>query len=118
MKTRIATLAILLGLFVSTTAFANEPVPASKAVASSIADLIEDELEYPEFAIEEKFQGDVVMEIVIEDDGTLDVVAANSVDKNMKNHVALAVEEIDTEEFARYAGQTVLVKVSYDLRLY
>ena len=118
MKTRIATLAILLGLFITSTAFANEPVPASKAVSSSIADLIEDELEYPEFAIEDKFQGDVVMEIVIEDDGTFDVVAANSVDKDMKNHVAMAVEEIETEKFAQYAGQTVLVKVSYDLKLY
>jgi hypothetical protein len=118
MKTRIATLAILLGLFITSTAFANEPVPASKAVASSIADLIEEELEYPDYAIEEKFQGDVVMEIVIEEDGTLDVVAANSVDQKMKNLVALAVEEIETEKFANYAGQTLLVKVSYDLRLY
>ena len=46
MKTRIATLAILLGLFISTTAFANQPVPASKAVASSVADYIEEEMEY------------------------------------------------------------------------
>ena len=118
MKTRIATLAVLLGLFISTTAFANEPVPASKAVASSVADLIEDELDYPEFAIEDKFEGDVVLEILIEDDGTFDVIAANSMDSEMKEHVAWAVEDIDTDEFSRYAGQTVLVKVSYDLRLY
>ncbi len=70
MKTRIATLAILLGLFISTTAFANEPVPASKAIAASVADLIEEELVYPDFAIEDKFEGDVVLELLIEEDGT------------------------------------------------
>ena len=47
MKTRIATLTLLFGLFISVTAFANQPVPASKVVAASIADYIEEEMEYP-----------------------------------------------------------------------
>ena len=120
MKTRIATLAILIGLFISATAFASEPVPvpASKAVASSVATLIEDELEYPEFAIKDKFQGDVVIELLIEDDGTFNVLKANSYDENMKEHVVEQIENLDSDKFDQYAGQTVLVKVNFDLELY
>lgn len=118
MKTRIATLAILLGLFISTTAFANQPVPASKAVASSVANYIEDEMEYPDFAINEKFQGDVVIRIVIKEDGTFDVIDANSYHNNMINYVVREVEKLDSDEFDKYAGQTVLVKLTFDLKMY
>lgn len=118
MKTRIATVAILLGLFISTTAFANQPVPASKAVAASIANYIEDEMEYPEFAINEKFQGDVVVRIVIEEDGTFSVTEANSYHSKMINYVIREVEKLDSDDFDRYAGQTVLVKLKFDLKLY
>ena len=118
MKTRIATFAILLGLLISMTAFANKPVPASKAVASSVANLIEDNLKYPEFAIQDKFEGEVLMELKIEDGGSFDVIAANSVNSKMKEHVIEAVENIDTDDYAQYSGQTVLVKVTYDLILY
>lgn len=118
MKTRIATLTILFGLLFTATAFASKPVPASKAVASSIANLIEEELDYPEFAIEEKFQGDVVLELKIENDGTFDVVKANSVHKQLKEHAIETVENIQTNKFTRYTGQTVLLKISYDLKLY
>lgn len=118
MKTRIATLAILLGLFISTTAFANQPVPASKAVASSVANYIEDEMEYPDFAINEKFQGDVVIRIVIKEDGTFDVTDANSYHNNMINYVVREVEKLDSDEFDKYAGQTVLVKLTFDLKMY
>jgi outer membrane biosynthesis protein TonB len=118
MKTRIATLTILLGLFISTTAFANQPVPASKAVASSVANYIEDEMEYPEFAINEKFQGDVVIRIVIEEDGTFDVTEANSQNNSMINYVVREVEKLDSEDFDKYAGQTVLVKLTFDLKMF
>lgn len=120
MKTRIATLALLLGLFITATAFASEPVPvpASKAVASSVATLIEDELDYPEFAIEEKLEADVVLELLIEEDGSFNVTAANSVDADLKEHVIETVENMETDQYAQYTGQTVLVKITYDLKLY
>ena len=118
MKTRIATLTLLLGLFISTTAFANEPVPASKYVAKTVADYIEKELEYPEFAIETKYEGDVVVKIVIEEDGTFDVVQANAHNEKMKNSVIEMIEELDSDTFDAYAGQSVLVKISFDLRIY
>lgn len=118
MKTRIATLAILFGLFLTTTAFANEPVPASKAVSSSVSNLIEQEMDYPDFAIEDKLEDIVVLEVKIEKDGSLDVIAANSTYDNMRKYAVETVENIETTEFADHAGQTVLVKVKYDLLLY
>lgn len=118
MKTRIATLSILLGLFITATALASEPVPASKAVSSSVSNLIDSELEYPEFAIKDKLEDVVVLEIKIEKDGSLNVVTANSLYDNMRKHAVEAVENIDTDKYAQYAGQTVLVKVTYDLTLY
>ena len=118
MKTKIATLTIALGLFLSVTAFAKAPVPASKAVAHSIAELISNDIEYPEFAIRQKFEGVVVASITIEDDGTFDVKRANCVNEDMKEYVIEEIENIDTDKFAQYAGQTLLVKVNFDLRLY
>lgn len=118
MKTRIATLTLLLGLFISTTAFASEPVPASKYVSSTVANYIEKEMEYPEFAIEDKYEGDVVVKIVIEEDGTFDVVQANAHNEKMKNHVIRMIEELDSDTFDQYPGQSVLVKITFDLRIY
>ena len=118
MKTRIATLTLLFGLFISFTAFASEPVPASKYVASTVADFIEEEMEYPEFAIKNKYEGDVVVKVVIEEDGTFDVVQANAHDLEMKNHVIKMIERLDDDTFDQYAGQSVLIKLTFDLRIY
>ena len=118
MKTRIATLSVLLGLFITVTAFASQTVPVSKAVSSSVTKLIDSELVYPEFAIKDKLEDVVVLEIKIEKDGSFNVIAANSTYDSMKKHVVEAVENIETENLAQYAGQTVLVKVKYDLLLY
>lgn len=117
MKTRIVTLTLLLGLFISTTAFANQPVPASKAVASSVANYIEDEMDYPEFAIKNKIEGDVVIRVVIDEDGTFEVTDANSHDKEMINYVVREVEKLDSDKFDKYSGQSVLVKLKFDLKL-
>ena len=115
MKTRIATLMIVFGLFIAASAFANQPVPASKAVSKSVAKLIKSELDYPEFAIEEKFECCVVVSIVIQDDGSFDVDCANCISKEMKKYVVKQIESINTEDFARYAGQNVLLKIKFDI---
>jgi hypothetical protein len=117
MKTRIATLIVLFGLFLSATAFASEPVPvpASKSVAASVADFIDEELSYPEFAIEDKFEGEVVLSVIIEDDGTFNVEAANSVNDELKEHVIQVIENLSTDQYNQYAGQKVLLKVKFDL---
>lgn len=117
MKTRIATLMMVLGIFIATTAFAKEPVPASKAVSQSVAKLIQGEMEYPEFAINEKFECCVVVSIVIQEDGTFLVDGANSVSDDMKNHVVNTISKMQSDEHSKYANQKVLIKVNFDLLL-
>ena len=117
MKTRIATLMIVFGVFLATTAFAKEPVPASKAVAKSVATLIQEELEYPEFAIKEKFECCVLVSVIIQDDGTYDVDCANCMDDRMKDYVVNEIENILSDKHTQYAGQQVLIKVKFDLKL-
>lgn len=117
MKTRIATLAILFGLFISTSAFAAEPVPASRTVAQSVAQFIDDEIDYPEFAIEDQWEGEVVLSLNIESDGTFDVESVNSSNEEMKEHVIEQIENMEADQFNQYAGQQVLIKLTFDLLL-
>ena len=117
MKTRIATLVFILGMFLVTQAFALEPVPASKAVSKSVATTIAEELEYPEFAINEKFECCVMVSVTIQENGKFHVDCANCVDDRMKTYVKEEIEKIISEEHALYAGQTVLIKVKFDLKM-
>ena len=117
MKTRIATFVFIAGMFLVSTAFANEPVPASKAVAKTVAKKIQSELEYPEFAIKEEFECCVMVSVVITEEGRFDVDCANCVSERMKKYVVYEIEHMLNEDLARYAGQSVLIKVIFDLRL-
>lgn len=117
MKTRIATLMFILGIFLTATAFANEPVPASKAVAQSVAQNIQAELEYPEFAIEQKFECCVLVSIIIQEDGRYAVDCANCISDQMKKYVVYEIEHMKFEKHAKYAGQSILVKIKFDLKL-
>lgn len=118
MKTKRIIIALIASVFTIGTIMANEPVMAPKEVSSSVAEIIKKEIYYPEFAIEDKFQGDVVMEIQITESGNLDVIAANSVNQDLKNYATKTIEEIETKNLEDYAGQTVVLKLNYDLRLY
>jgi hypothetical protein len=117
MKTRIATLVFIVGMFFVSTTFANEPVPASKAVHKSVAKQIQKELEYPDFAIDEKFECIVLVRLTILDDGSFDVELANCVSKRIKEYVTYEIEHMTSEEHAQYAGQTVHIKLKFDLKL-
>lgn len=117
MKTRIAILTALLGLFVTATAFASTPVPASKAVSNSVANYITNELEYPEFGITQKYEGDVVVSVTIQEDGTFLVDASNGFNEEMKKYVVKSIHGLQSDYHAQYAGQQVLLKIKFDLRL-
>lgn len=117
MKTRIAILTVLLGLFITATAFANTPVPASKAVSNSVAELVSAELEYPEFAITHKYEGIVAVSLTIQEDGTFVVDASNALNDNMKKHVIKSIHNLQSDRLAKYAGQQVFLKVTFDLKL-
>ena len=117
MKTRIAILTVLLGLFVTATAFANTPVPASKAVSNSVAKYITNELEYPEFGIVQKQEGVVVVSVTIQDDGTFLVDASNGFNEDMKKHVVESIHAMQSDYHSQFAGQQVLLKIKFDLKL-
>lgn len=119
MKTRIATLMIVLGLFVTVNIYANEPVPASKAVAVSVANYIADEMDYPEFAIEQKFECCVVVKLTIQEDGTFAVDAANSINESMKKYVISAIQKLDekADYYSQFAGMEMNLKLKFDLKL-
>lgn len=116
MKTRIATLIFIMGIFLAGTAFASKPVIASKAVSSSVANQLKSEIKYPAFAVDNKFECCVVVRIVIQEDGTLDVVESNSMSKDMEKHVIKTIENMETNgDLKDYAGQNVLIKVKFEL---
>lgn len=113
MKTRIATFLVVLGIFITTIACANEPVPASKAVSKSVADLIKSELEFPDFARETNFHCCALIRVIILPDGTFDVDCINCVNEQIKHYVISEIENIVSENLANYAGQTVSLKVNF-----
>ncbi len=116
MKTRIAILTMLFGFFIAGTAMANEPVPATKAGSKAVAAFIEDEVSYPAFASENNIECCVSVSVVVQDDGSLDVDAANCGSCDMKDHVVKSIENAAKDEaLAQYAGQNVLLKVKFKL---
>ena len=115
MKTRIATLLFLAGLFISTTAFSNQPTPATAAANESVVNALCKELTYPQFAIDDQLECSVVVSILIQEDGSIDVDCANCVCPRMKAHVINDVEDLGGRYFKRFAGQNVKVKIKYKL---
>lgn len=117
MKTKTVILTLLAGLFLTFTAQANEPVPASKAVAKIVAKEIQQGVAYPEFAIEQQFECCVVVNVVILEDGGFAVDCANCVCDRMKKDIMQQIRKLKSEDLAKYAGQTVVVKLKFDLKL-
>lgn len=117
MKTRIAIITMLLGLFLSGTAFAGEPVvPEMKAAATkAVAKYLQDEIYYPAFASETNLECTVLVDIDVNKDGSLKVNQANCKSCCMKDSVVKAIEELKSEDLTKYAGQNVLLKVEFKL---
>lgn len=114
MKSRIATI-FMLCLFIATTAFATQPVPASKAVRASVVDLVKKNIDYPAFAVESKTECCVVVSMIIQDNGTLKVDAANSLSPELQKYVIGTIEKLQEKNLAQYSGQKVLIKVRFEL---
>ena len=113
MKTGIATLLFVLGMFYGYTACANEPVPASKAVSKSVAELLQDNIDFPDFARSDNFDCCVLIRVIIQDDGSFEVDCVNCKDERLKKHVTETFEKLISEEHACYAGQQVSIKVNF-----
>lgn len=118
MKTKNLVIALIASIFTVGSLMANEPAMAPKEISSSVAKLITEEIYYPEFAIEEKFEGKVVLEVQITEEGSFDVTAANSLNEDLKEYASKTIEDIDTDKFKNYAGQKVMLNLNYDLKLF
>jgi len=115
MKTRIATIMLMLGLFMASTAFANEPVPAKDYVKKEIKQEVRKKLCYPQFAIDNKTECYVYVSITVNEKGRLDVDCANCECTKLKNYVVKTIERIKVDNLAEYAGQNMLLKIKFDL---
>lgn len=115
MKKRIATFLILLFTLSITTTFAKEPVPASKAVSQSIAELVKSKIDYPDFARTDNFECCVLVRLTILEDGSFEIECANCKDDRLKMHVKDQIDKIISKDHAQFAGQTVALKVVFRL---
>jgi len=115
MKTRIATVLFILGLFLVSTSFAGELPATSKLARAEVTKMIKKEVRYPKFAIDEKFECCVLVSIVILHDGTLKVGCANCIDHRMKEYVVNAIEDADFVKLKDFAGQTVQLRIRFKI---
>ncbi len=114
MKTRVVTI-LMLCFFIMPTAFAAKPIPASKAVRTTVVDLVKKSLCYPDFAIKNKTECCVLVSLIIQDDGALKVDASNSLSPELMKYVVNTIEALKTDQLAQYSGQRVLMKVKFEL---
>ena len=115
MKTRIATLLVMLSIFLAGSAFAAKPVMASREVSKSVANIIKEEMKYPSFAIDQKLECCVLVELLIQNDGTINVEKSNSMSPELQQYVVKTIKKLQKDNLADYAGQTVLIKVQFKL---
>jgi len=113
MKTRIATLMVVLSMLFINVVSASEPIPASKAVSKSIASLIKTELTFPDFARESNFECCVLVRVKILEDGRLKVDCANCKNDQLKQYVVKSVNSIVSKKHASFAGHTVSLKIKF-----
>ena len=115
MKTRIATLMIAFVFLCTAFTYAKEPVPASKIVSSTVAQLIASEIDFPDFARINDFECCVLIRLNINEDGSFNLECANCRNNRLRLYVEDSIEKISSEEFAPYAGQTVSIKLVFRL---
>ncbi len=104
-----------VSLLTATTAFATKPVPEHKIVSKSIAEYVEDNLDFPSFAVDNNFQGEVVLSLVIREDGSFDVIRANCVNADVKQYVVESIEKMQKDIYSLHAGDQVNLKIKFVL---
>ncbi|HJN05754.1 MAG TPA: hypothetical protein QF480_03990, partial [Bacteroidales bacterium] len=115
MKSRIATFLIAVNMFLTGTAFAANPVTKTNNASKEVSTLLKQELKYPKFAKDSKFECCVLVRLTINKDGTFKVDCINCTSPIMKAHVTKAIEKISRKELARYAGMQICYKINYKL---
>ncbi len=115
MKARIATLMIALALLLGSSAFASQPVRASKVVSQSVAKLLGEKIDFPDFARIDDFKCCVLVRLTITEEGGFEVDCANCRDDRLEMYVKDNIEKIISKDYAQYAGQMVSLKINFKL---
>jgi hypothetical protein len=113
MKTRIATLMVVLGILCVNAISASEPSQAPRAIAKSVAKVVQSELSFPDFARELNFECCVLVRVKILKNGRFEVDCANCKNDQLKKYVVDKVNDIVSKEHALYAGHTVALKINF-----
>ncbi len=115
MKTRIAILTMLFGLFITTSAFSAEPLPRKELATKAVAKVLENEITYPAFASERNLECTVFVDLTVNKDGTLKVNGANCKADCMKEYCIKAIEEAKSNDLKEFAGENVIIRIDYKL---
>ncbi len=115
MKSGIATILIALSMLLTSSTFAIGPPPYQAEAQKAVSQLLQEELEYPDFALKQQFQCCVLVSLKINTDGSFSVECLNCVNDKMKTHVKKEIEEIYMKDFSKYSGCTINLKIKYKL---
>lgn len=88
MKTKLIALIALIGLFSFSNTYAGEKEKMVKQT-------VQQEIQYPQFAIEQDLEGTVWVSFVIKDNGEIEVTQINSDCIPLKNYVLNKMENMD-----------------------
>jgi TonB family protein len=94
-------------------AFANTTSDEEKE--SNVKKAIKQEVVYPEFAIEEKLEGEVLVSFTVNKDGKIDVLRTNSVYKELEGYVIEKMKTMTVNADDAEIGKTYNMKISFKL---
>ncbi len=113
MKTRILSI-ILVSLISMNFAFAGGEIETvSKA---DVKQAVKIEIGYPDFAIEDRIEGNVLVSFTVGDNGKIILNQINSPDIELKNYVAEKLQRMQLEETKQYNENDIYtIKFSFIL---
>lgn len=113
MKTKIVIIIVLV--FVLTVTGIRQAIAVGPDLTDVIEKAINEKIKYPEFAIEKKINGVVVVEFKINQKGNLIVTRMNSVQPELEEYVRKQLETISFNPFTVDTSQLYYYKFNFDL---
>lgn len=110
MKTKSVIIAIV-ALFAVSFANANTNSTKTELIAK-----VKQEMTYPEIAIQENLEGDVLVEFKVDEDGNLEVCQANSSNHTLKELVINKLEKISASTIGAASNELYQMKFSFKLK--
>lgn len=82
---------------------------------SKVKEAIKQEITYPEFAIEAKLEGEVLVSFTVNKDGKIDILRTNSVYKELESYVVEKMKTMTVSADEAEIGKTYNMKFSFKL---